>query len=293
MLADCTVSAKYIRTPPELRRYFAGIFLIEIVVEDGQYVEDFMFPDWATLRFNHQPAVTGNTRDGSEIAMSTFAVSGPRSQEAYVRTGTLRQWGVLVHPLGWALLVGTDASEYSNRLVDGFVDPVFERFRPLAATLFDAEPDPEGELQRLVNFFSRLTTIEEPAEESIARVYEALRDPEVDSVAALAERARISRRTLERMCRRTFGFSPKTLLRRQRFMRSLTHFTMDPSLKWVGALDASYHDQAQFVRDFRHFMGMTPTEYGQRPKPVVEPVIAERVRYARALLEEGDRTRAA
>ena len=293
MFADCSVSANYIRTPPELRRYFAGIFLIEISVEEGQYVEDFMFPDWATLRFNHKPAVTGNTRDGSGIALSTFSVSGPRSQEAYVRTGTLRQWGVLVHPLGWALLIGADAHHYANQLVDGFQDPVFERFRPLAESLFDGERDPDGELQRLVDFFSRMSTIEEPAEETIARVYNALRDPEVDSVLALAERARISRRTLERLCRRTFGFPPKTLLRRQRFMRSLTHFTIDPSLKWVGALDASYHDQAQFVRDFRDFMGMTPTEYGQRPKPVVEPVILERVRYARTLLGEMEQGRAA
>jgi methylphosphotriester-DNA--protein-cysteine methyltransferase len=69
------------------------------------------------------------------------------------------------------------------------------------------------------------------------------------------------------------------LLRRQRFLRSLTDFTVDPSLKWVGALDAAYHDQAQFVRDFREFMGMTPTEYGQRDKPVVERVLRERVRY--------------
>jgi AraC-like DNA-binding protein len=38
---------------------------------------------------------------------------------------------------------------------------------------------------------------------------------------------------------------------------------LDPSLKWIGALDGHYHDQAQFVREFREFMGMTPRQYAQ------------------------------
>ena len=279
----CKITANYMRTSPRLRRYFAGIFLIEIDVENGEVVEDFMFPDWATLRFNQSPSIAGNTREGEAIGTSTLSVSGPRSQEVYVRTGSLRQWGVLIHPVGWVSLIGKPANEYANRLVDGFVDPVFERFRPLARTLFGPKPDPAAELARLTEFFFGLTPFEDPAVDTIDAVFEALKDPEIESVTALVERVGTGRRTLERLCLRSFGFPPKTLLRRQRFMRSLTHFTMDPSLKWIGALDASYHDQAQFVRDFRDFMGMTPSEYGRRYKPVVEPVIHERVRFSNEL----------
>ncbi|MCT2399176.1 AraC family transcriptional regulator [Novosphingobium mangrovi (ex Huang et al. 2023)] len=277
------------RTAPVLQRYFASVFLIEVEVADGDFVEDFMFPDWAAMRFNREPTVTGNTRGGANVGQSAFSVSGPRSQEACIRTGNLRQWGVLVHPLGWALLVGKPAHEYANGLADGMTDPVFARFRPLAETLFGPEPDTDGELQRLTAFFAGLEPLHEPAEASIARVYDAVQDPEIDSVPQLADRAGISRRTLERLCQRTFGFPPKMLLRRQRFLRSLIDFTVDPSLKWVGALDATYHDQAQFVRDFREFMGMTPSEYGQREKPVVEPVVHARVRYLRETMQGFDK----
>jgi AraC-like DNA-binding protein len=269
-----------------LWRYFVGVFLIEIDVEDGGFIEDFMFPDWATMRFNHAPRVSGTTRSGQALGNISFSLSGPRSQEAYVRTGSVRQWGVLIHPLGWALLIGEPADEYANRLVDGMVNPVFEKFRPLAQTLFGREPDPDGELDRLTGFFEELEPLVEPAARKIAEVYEALYDSDVETVAQLADRAGVPRRTLERLCRRTFGFAPKRLLRRQRFMRSLVDFTVDPSLKWMGAMDASYHDQAQFVRDFREFMGMTPTEYGQMDKPVVEPVIIERVRYLNEVTRE-------
>ena len=85
---------------------------------------------------------------------------------------------------------------------------------------------------------------------------------------------------LERISRRAFGFTPKVLLRRQRFVRSLARFMLDPSLKWIGAIDCHYHDQAQFVRDFRQFMGMTPRQYAALPKPIVNAVMQARERFA-------------
>jgi len=53
---------------------------------------------------------------------------------------------------------------------------------------------------------------------------------------------------------------------------------LDPSLKWVGAMDSSYHDQAQFVRDFREFMGISPSEYASTPHPVLERFMRERMK---------------
>jgi len=63
-------------------------------------------------------------------------------------------------------------------------------------------------------------------------------------------------------------------------MRSLAQYMLDPSLKWIGALDGHYHDQAQFVRDFREFMGMSPREYSGRDKPVIGAIMRERARIA-------------
>ena len=104
-----------------------------------------------------------------------------------------------------------------------------------------------------------------------------MNDPDIRNVAGLVEATGITQRTLERLCQRAFGFSPKLLLRRQRFMRSLAQFMLEPSLKWVGALDGQYHDQAQFVRDFRSFMGTTPSDYGAAPHPILGKIMAQRM----------------
>lgn len=67
------------------------------------------------------------------------------------------------------------------------------------------------------------------------------------------------------------------MLRRQRFVRSLAQFMLDPSLSWIDALDGQYHDQAQFVRGFRNFMGLSPSEYAKMPHPIVQPIMRQRM----------------
>ena len=107
--------------------------------------------------------------------------------------------------------------------------------------------------------------------------------------AELVERVGAGQRTVERLCLRAFGFAPKLLLRRQRIMRSIAQFMLDPSLKWIGAIDSHYHDQAQFVRDFHEFMGTTPREYAARPHPVLLTFMRERSRIAGAAVQTLDR----
>ena len=97
----------------------------------------------------------------------------------------------------------------------------------------------------------------------------ALADPRFGTVAELAEELGMSTRTMERFSSRVFGFAPQLLLRRQRFMRSLAKFMLDPSLRWIDTLDSHYHDQAHFVRDFKRFMTMSPSAYAKRPHPVL------------------------
>jgi methylphosphotriester-DNA--protein-cysteine methyltransferase len=93
----------------------------------------------------------------------------------------------------------------------------------------------------------------------------------------LQERLGQTAKALERFCPRHFGFTPKVLLRRQRFLRSLAQYMLDPSLSWIAALDGQYHDQAQFVREFRAFMGLTPSEYAAMPHPILAPIMRQRM----------------
>jgi methylphosphotriester-DNA--protein-cysteine methyltransferase len=138
----------------------------------------------------------------------------------------------------------------------------------------------EAELARIACHFREYLDAPVLEEERIVAIHAALVDPEVATVTRLAERAGTGQRTAERLCRRVFGFPPKLLLRRQRFIRSLSHFMLDPSLKWIGAMVGHYHDQSQFVRDCRQFMGLSPSQYGALPKPLIGAIMRERDRMA-------------
>lgn len=296
---SCDVKIQYFAPSQDFRRYCNTFFLSEIVVRDGGTVEDYLFPEWGTLRIVANAPLNGvsdqsfvEMRSGYRLHNARFPVIGPRTQEMRFRVGTARLWSINFNPVGWARYVREPAHKFANVMVDGYDHPAFAQFLPLAESVFGPEPDPAGELERISAFFENLDAPELPNEDRILEIFITLLNPRIRSVSQLAQQLGIGQRTLERICLNAFGFSPKMLLRRQRFMRSLTDYTLDPSLKWIGAMDALYHDQAQFVRDFREFMGMTPSEFAALEKPVMTPVMRERVRYLRQNLkimrEEGD-----
>jgi len=281
---SCDVKIEYFAPQASLRRYFSAIFLIEVSVPDGGMVEDYYFPEWAALRFFSGTRYEAMDRDGRKFDGTTFPVTGHHAQEILFRIGNERLWTLNLSPLGWARLVGEPADQFANAKIDGNSHPAFDRFRPLAASLFGEEPDPGAELQRIIRFFDDLNIQPTEHDQRIEDIFVGLFDPQIASVRDLAERLSINQRTLERICLDAFGFPPKLLLRRQRFMRSLTDFMLDPSLKWIGAMDALYHDQAQFVRDFRKFMGMAPSEYAALDKPIMNRVMRKREDYIRDIV---------
>lgn len=288
MQAPCDVRVEFLSPPESLRRFFTSFYLAEIAPEPGETVTDYLHPEWANLRFFSGELPIAEARDGTRVTGAPFSGIGPSSTAVRFSVGRTRMWGIGLLPLGWAKFVRVDAAGHANVVADGDTHPAFASFRPLAGALFGPEPNTEAEFDRIAAHF--LARLDEPVadEERIQAIHEALIDPEINTVAALVERTGGTPRTIERVCRRAFGFAPKLLLRRQRFMRSLAQFMLDPTIKWSGAMDGHYHDQAQFVRDFRQFMGMTPSRYAAMDKPVLSAVMRARVGVALAAAQTLD-----
>ena len=280
MSPDCEVHLRFFPPPPDLRRYFTTFYLLECEVADGGEVSDYLLPEWANLRFHSGAMPQAESLSGAQLDGTAFPVTGPSSRAVRFTIGSTRMWGIGLLPLGWAKFVGTTAAEFADGLLDGNLHPAFAEFRPLANELLGQAGNVEVELGLIVSHFRTRLDALVPEEERIIAIHAALVDPEVATVAQLAERAGTGQRTAERLCRRAFGFPPKLLLRRQRFIRSLSHFMLDPTLKWIGAMDGHYHDQSQFVRDCRQFMGMSPSQYGALPKPLIGAIMRERDRMA-------------
>lgn len=263
-----------------LRPYVTTYYLIEAQTSTAEpVIEDYLHPEWPNLRFLKPGWSTAAIGSDSARETPAFAVTGPTTKATHFRIGDGQSavrggnWGIGLMPLGWAKFVGAPAGDYADRFVDGDEDPAFEALRALAPKLsgrFSGESgDFAGEVAAIEACLTTLLDRKVPHEELITAINAAMVDPDIASATQLAERVGMNLRSLERLSRRAFGFPPKLLLRRQRFLRSLSQFMLDPSLKWLSTLDWQYHDQAHFVRDFKRFMGMTPGEYARLEKPIL------------------------
>jgi len=284
---------RFCAPPGALARYFTSFYHAEIIVPDGGRIVDYLHPEWANLRFHAGDLPEARSLTGSRVAGAAFTATGPSSHAVRFEVGTTRLWGIGLLPLGWQRFVVLPAAPMADRLIDGESDPAFSGFGSLARAVFGESRDENAELARIVAWFESRGGKPLPDEARINAVHAALVDPGIGTVAELAARAGESTTTLNRLCHRAFGFTPKLLLRRQRFMRSLAQFMLDPSLRWIGALDGHYHDQAQFIREFRRFMGMTPGEYAALPHPVLDAFVNERLRVSGSPVQTLDPPRSA
>lgn len=289
MSVEAGVRVRFHAPPEDLRRFFTTFYITEIDTPQGVQVEDSLQPEWANLRFFRGASPDSWIDPDRPLSGKSFVATGPSSRSANFAIGTTRFWGIGLLPLGWARFVGAPASDHANLIADGHDHPAFSHFVPLADSLFGPGPDEDAEKERIIRFFRSIPEPRGFDEARIVAIHAALIDPLLSNVSELVERVGLSQRTIERTCDKVFGFSPKLLLRRQRFMRSLAQFMLDPSLKWIGAIDGQYHDQAQFVRDFREFMGLAPREYAARPHPVLEKFMHERARVHGAAVQTLDR----
>ena len=284
------VQVRFFLPPADLLRYFTTFYYMEFNGEPGTSVTDHLHPEWANLRFFSGNVPDSRTLDGARLTDASFCATGPSSKSlCFTIAPPTRMWGVGLLPLGWARFVREDAMPLADRMANGADHPAFASFIPLAESIFDGPPDIEAEYDRIARYFGNRSDGPVIDEARIVALHAALVDPEVKTVTQLVERAGCSQRTLERISHRAFGFSPKLLLRRQRFLRSLAHYVTSPSAKWIGSLDGQYHDQAQFVRDFRSFMGMTPREYAALDKPILGGFMQSRAQFSGLPVQALDR----
>jgi AraC-like DNA-binding protein len=270
------IAVRFFRLSEPLQPYFTALYLTAIEAGD-ELVVDYLHPEWAAMRFTEGPPPIACLGPGEMVPQWPFVAGGPTSVATHFGVTTCRVWGLGLQPAGWAKFAAGDAQALANRTVDGSAHPAFALFAGILPLIRDSEADDDAKAAQIDAHLLRYAARPVPREAEIVLLQEALRDPAIGEVTALQARLGMSAKTLERFCRRYFGFTPKLLLRRQRFVRSLAQFMLDPSLSWIGALDGQYHDQAQFVREFREFMGLSPSEYAKMPHPIVQPIMRQRM----------------
>ena len=282
--AGARVATRFFPLSAALRPYVSTIYLSEVAVPNDNRVEDYLHPEWANLRFvDGDPPLAAIGR-APIVEMPRFIATGPTSTSTYFAAGNMRAWGIGILPMGWAKFIPLPAEELADRSTDGSAHPAFASFAPLLGALRKVN-DVDAAAALIDDHFCALLTNAPPDDPAILAAHHALIDDEVSSVADLSAKLALSERSIERLSHRAFGFSPKLLLLRQRFLRSLARFMLDPSMAWIDTMDHHYYDQAQFTRDFQRFMGMSPRDYAARPKPILGAAAIARAAAAGAAVQ--------
>ncbi|AKH43453.1 AraC-like DNA-binding protein [Altererythrobacter atlanticus] len=277
MAEDFSINIQFYTLSEELQPYFTALYLFDITCPEGEYVQDCLHPEWAAMRFSEGVPPIGAVGSAPLKTQWPFVVSGPTSQPIHFRLLTSRTWGLGVLPAGWAKFVDGSARDFADRTVDGSGEAAFSIFTPILDIVRGVNA-PQDEVAERINAYL-MHHVGRPARHvrRVRACHDLMRDPGLRTVSELGERLGISSRSLERLCARYFGFPPKLMLRRQRFIRSLAQFMLNGHHSWSEAIDDQYHDQSQFVRDFRSFMGMTPSEYADSPHPIIERIMSQRM----------------
>lgn len=277
---DAVVESRFYPPPSQFDGCFTTFYHATFDVIGGGTVEDYLQPEWSNIRFFAGSRPTSQIGT-SHVSGARFNATGPSSLPCHFELGSSRMWGVGFLPLGWARFMDASAYDLANIVCDGASHPVFTRFDCLSDALCDPEMTLEEQLAAIIDGLERLMRPNRD-EPRIVKIHAALVSGQYLAVGDLADACNMSIRTLERMCHRYFGFTPKLLMRRQRFMRSLTSFMLHSGqkggLRWTEAMDGEYHDQAQFTREFSEFMTMTPSRYAALDHPVLASFMEARAR---------------
>lgn len=259
--ADCTDVAGA-DAPPRVNIYLPvealrGYVTFYYFVTASGPLEDFLYPEWGNVRL----ALSGDWRvsmEGYGPEPQTETLFGPTDRCGAVRTQGGRIVGFGLTPLGWRRIIGVDADTMVNRV--GVLADELGPSGPELTAAFRGDASEAQSVARLDALLTDLVSKRPPEAPLLVAVDRALRERPA-SVPAFAAAAGVAPRTLHRLCLRLFGFAPKRLLRRQRFLDTLGQVRTAVGDPLREALDAAYFDQAHFYRDFRDFMGMSPRAY--------------------------------
>lgn len=255
--------APYVRCLWTLRAP-AGVPPAQPVVPDG----------CVELVFHRGDPFRQYTGTGSHLQPRALIVGAITSPVVIAPTGRADVIGVRLHPWSAAAFLGLPVGE-----LRGAVESFDEVLPALAIELrqrLDGASDAEllaGITRVLERRVDRLEPPDPALREVVARVGAPSSSPSVSQLAAAMGR---STRWVQRSFSATVGITPKMLARIARLQRVLRLATSRRGVRWSTiAADAGYFDHSHLIRDFRRFVGCTPSQFDPALMPITD-VFVER-----------------
>lgn len=262
--------------PDDLAPYISGYSLYAVGETGGIPHRGAFEPAWAALRIAVTDGAQWQVRParGEWQAPPPVALFGPSSALTWSRSEAGILIGAGIRPRGWLRLFTGPANDWADRIgelpgVSGLAHgSIRDRFRVLNSD--DAVP---REFSALLRSMLRPPSSHD---EAVVRIEAALVDPAIQSVGELADAAGLHVRRLERLALKAFGFPPKLLLRRARFLRSLHAMRAAGRGEGATAIDPGYTDYSHFTRDAHDFLGLSAQAFLEIDMPLLKRSLALR-----------------
>ncbi len=268
------IALRYHLPAPALRDFLSCYYVFEV---GAAQVHDVLRAEVAQARFllrGHGYIAYG---DNPFQPMPMASLAGPSGAAIKMHAfGPFRLIGVGLLPAGWAALVGEEASRHADRLDDlaGLAPALVSS----ALMRMHEARDDRGLVEAADALFLALAAGARPPPLWLTRTTDAwLVDTPAPDVNVLVETLGMSGRQVERLVARVYGASPKYLARKYRALQAAVRLGLHPEQGWQGAAGTAYYDQSHFIREFRHFIGMTPGQFVARDAPwITRLTIAKR-----------------
>ena len=253
--------------PANLERYGARWFAPDPDI--AEVVENFWHVRWRlepgetiAQQIIAAPAITLSIEQGDVPA--PLVITGVYGS-AWMReiTGSGKVLGIRLRPAGLAVVSDLQPAAIADATVP-VTEALDARLSALLAGIGNAS-DPRDQVEAATARI-RMALRERPlrAEQRLANAVVAELTDRVHSRAgsSLAERFRVSERTIQRALQRTLGQGPKWVSRWVRLQEVARRLSDDPEPDVAAiAADLGYSDQAHLVNDFRAAVGTTPGAY--------------------------------
>jgi len=249
-----------------LRPALLGYHVLDADGPLAQGSVDWMLPAWPAIRIRLDDApVRIDLARRSYDPVPRAALYGTTSTAMRVTSYGGVTVGAEISPTGWSRLFADPADRFRDRIVP--LDSVWPP-NVVAALVEELRASDQGPAVKAIfdRFFLARLGPPSPDDAEIAAILKLILDDETHDIASAAAAVGIDVLTLRRLATRHFGFTPKTLLMRTRFLRAFLRMLLANDAR-LNDVPAPYHDASHFLRDSNRFLGTTPRRFLSRNSP--------------------------
>ena len=267
------VSIRYMAPAPALRTHISSYYWFEA---DVPVVDDLIRAELGQVRFLPLGYADYHFADGRVVPVPRAQLAGPTTAPIrFLGRGPMQVFGAGLMPAGWSALIGESADVLADQVID--LECLFgPGARQCLETIACARSD-DARAAAADCFFLGLEERATAVPMWFTRLTDdwliGSRDPTVDDLFAASG---MSARSIERLSKRIYGASPKYLSRKYRALQAAVRISNGDAHGWADFAAAGFYDQAHFIREFRTFVGITPSRFARELAPLNRLTILER-----------------